>query len=102
MKFSASPAFQTDAARLPGEHYKLFRQAVFSYLLPASEAGAHKGEAPWPRRLRIHQVGGGIYSMTWSFAGPDGRATFTFDTDDAGQTVLVWRRIGGRAIYRRP
>ncbi len=102
MKYSATRAFRADAARLPGEHYKMFRHAVFSHLLPALAAGADKGEAAWPTRLRVHQVAAGIYSMTWSFAGPDGRATFHFATDEAGDTVLVWRRVGSHDIYRRP
>jgi len=43
----------------------------------------------------------GIWEMTWSFSGPDGRATFALITVD-GEVVLRWRRIGGHAIFRRP
>jgi len=43
----------------------------------------------------------GIWEMTWSFSGPDGRATFALINID-GEVVLRWRRIGGHAIFRRP
>jgi len=39
--------------------------------------------------------------MTWSFSGPDGRATFEFVTID-GQPGIRWRRIGCHDIYRSP
>lgn len=47
----------------------------------------------------------GIWEMTWSFSGPDGRATWEWATDTVeGATVPVvrWRRIGGHAIFRDP
>lgn len=43
----------------------------------------------------------GIWEMTWSFPGPDGRATFEFVTYDDGVRVR-WRRIGNHTIYRQP
>jgi hypothetical protein len=39
--------------------------------------------------------------MTWSFAGPDGRATFEWIRID-GQPGIRWRRIGGHAIFGEP
>jgi len=39
--------------------------------------------------------------MTWSFAGPDGRATFEFVKID-GKIAIRWRRIGGREVFSRP
>jgi hypothetical protein len=38
------------------------------------------------------------YSMTWSFAGPDGRALFRL-AEVAGETVVVWLRVGNHGIY---
>jgi len=64
-----------DLRRLPDEHHKLFVQAVPEILRPALDAGAHKGTEPLPRALRVHRIGAN-YSMTWSFAGPAGRAQF--------------------------
>jgi hypothetical protein len=39
--------------------------------------------------------------MTWSFSGPDGRATFEFVRiqDTLG---VRWRRIGSHAIFKEP
>jgi hypothetical protein len=39
--------------------------------------------------------------MTWSFAGPDGRATFELITID-GDLRCRWRRVGDHADFKRP
>ena len=70
------------------------------HFLPAIDSGSFTGVPPWPKRLRVHQLVGGVYSITWNFTGPDGRATF--DLDQTGDTVLVWRRIGTHDIYDHP
>ena len=62
--------FDLALAKLPGEHRRLFVDTVRSHLIPALAAGAHRGQAPWPKRLRVHKIGE-ICSLTWSFAGPD-------------------------------
>ena len=103
MKFDTAPAFVRDLKRLTPEHRQLFRDAVHHHFLPAVAAGSFTGQPPWPPRLRIHQLdGSSIYSLTWSFAGPDGRATFHLEKDDSGEPLLVWRRIGNHAIDDRP
>jgi hypothetical protein len=43
----------------------------------------------------------GVWEMTWSFAGPDGRATFEWVEVD-GELAIQWRRIGGHEILGRP
>ncbi|MFO7531790.1 MAG: hypothetical protein R6W93_04960 [Candidatus Limnocylindrales bacterium] len=43
----------------------------------------------------------GVWEMTWSFAGPDGRATFEWIEID-GERAIRWRRIGGHEIFGRP
>lgn len=103
MKYRTAAAFDRDFARLPVQHQQMFRTAVRDHLLPAIDAGSFTGDPPWPTRLRIHQLHGtDVYSLTWSFASPDGRATFHLTTDDAGDRVLVWRRTGTHRIYDRP
>jgi len=97
MKYVRTPGFLIDLRRLPEEHRKLFVQAVHETLRPALDAGAHKGAVPWPRVLRVHRIGTN-YSMTWSFAGPDGRALFRL-AEVAGETVVVWLRVGNHGIY---
>jgi hypothetical protein len=76
----------------------VFVHAVHALLVPALDAGAHTGAVPWPRALRIHRIGVN-YSMTWSFAGPDGRAMFRLEEID-GEPVLIWLRVGNHDIYR--
>ena len=71
MKYQTTAGFELALARLPREHRRLFAGAVRAHLIPALAAGAHRGEAPWPRRLRIHKIGE-TYSLTWSFAAPTG------------------------------
>ena len=39
--------------------------------------------------------------MTWSFASPDGRATFEIVTVD-GEQRIRWRRVGGHEVFRNP
>jgi hypothetical protein len=43
----------------------------------------------------------GIFEMTWSFASPDGRATFEILTID-GEARIRWRRIGDHGVFREP
>ena len=97
MKYVRTPGFLIDLRRLPEEHRKLFVRAVNEVLRPALDAGAHTGAVPWPRALRVHRIGVN-YSMTWSFAGPDGRALFLL-ADVAGETFVVWLRVGNHSIY---
>ena len=96
MKYVRTPRFLIDLRRLPEEHRELFVQAVHETLRPAPDAGAHKGAVPWLRVLRVHRIGAN-YSMTWSFAGP-GRALFRL-AEVAGETVVVWLRVGNHGIY---
>ncbi len=80
----------------------MFLKTLREHLLPAIEVGAFTGNPPWPPRLRVHRLAGtAIYSVTWSFAGPDGRATFHLESTDDGP-VLVWRRIGTHTSYDQP
>ncbi len=57
----------------------------------------------WPANLRIKPVqdASGVWEVTWSFSGPDGRATFEY-VDIDGELGLRWRRIGGHEIFNSP
>lgn len=57
----------------------------------------------WPASLRIKgvQAAPGVWEVTWSFSGPDGRATFEY-VDADGELAIRWRRIGGHDILRSP
>ena len=99
MKYQTTAGFDLALAKLPHEHRRLFVDAVRGYLIPALAAGAHRGEAPWPRRLRVHKIGE-VYSLTWSFAGPEGRALFTISPNSDDQPLLPWLAIGYHDIYQ--
>lgn len=69
----------------------------------AYERARGKWPPAWPATLRIRGVAAapGVFEMTWSFSGPDGRATFEV-VDLAGEPAIRWRRIGGHAIFHQP
>ena len=102
MKYRSASTFDRDFARLPSDHRQMFLKILREHFLPAIAAGSFTGMPPWPKRLRVHQLAGGLYSITWSFSCPDGRATFHLERTDDGETVLVWRRVGTHDIYDRP
>jgi hypothetical protein len=94
MKFVITPAFDADFAKLPTAHRRLFidRIAAFS---EGCDRWVADGPSPhpWPANLRIHQLTNTtVWSMTWHYRRPDGRATFEFVQVD-GRTIVRWRRI---------
>ena len=99
MRYQTTAGFDSALAKLPREHRRLFIDAVRGYLLAAIAGGAHRGDEPWPKRLRIHKIGE-VFSLTWSFSGPDGRALFTIGPDADGEPILRWLAIGYRDIYQ--
>jgi hypothetical protein len=79
----------------------MFQQALRSHFLPAIDAGAFAGSPPWPTRLRIHKLSNcEVYSLTWNFTSPDGRATFHLEKTNESEPILVWRRIGDHEASR--
>jgi hypothetical protein len=103
VKYRSLESFRADFSRLPAEHRATFLHALRTYFLPAIAAGSFAGTPPWPARLRVHRLSNSeIYSLTWNFSSPDGRATFHLDKTSQGEVMLVWRRIGDHGIYRNP
>jgi hypothetical protein len=103
VKYRSADSFRNDFRKLPGEQQRLFLQVLRKHFLPAVAAGSFAGSPSWPARLRIHRLANtDIYSLTWNFASPDGRATFHLDKSEDGDPLLVWRRIGDHGIYDRP
>ncbi len=103
MKWETTPAFDADLRRLSEDELKLLRKVVRDSFVSAAERRAANPAAPWPKSLRVKDVEGapGIWEMTWSFAGPDGRATFEWITID-GEQAVRWRRVGGHEILNDP
>jgi hypothetical protein len=67
-----------------------------------------KDPTSWPANLRVKAVvnAPGVFEMTWSFSGPDGRATWEWTTvvDEGGRRwpAVRWRRLGSHRILRKP
>lgn len=103
MKFERTAQFDSDFASLPREHQKQFRSTVADFNAACENYVSTRGSAPWPKRLRVRKMTSTdrIWEMTWSFASPDGRATFEFIKQDDEMRVR-WRRIGNHGIYRNP
>ncbi len=101
MKHLEGDAFLADWDRLTPRERGLFFAAVRAI----NEAFSRRqgGLPRWPARLRIRPMSGhpGIFEMPWSFAGPDGRATFEL-VDLEGEPAIKWRRIGGHDIFGNP
>lgn len=102
MKFDTEEEFVADYRRLTNEERALFRQVIRQI----NEAYAQRGNQQlprWPASLQVRRMSDtpGVWELTWSFSGPDGRATFALITVD-NEVVLKWRRIGDHGIFSRP
>lgn len=110
MRFTTTASFDRDLKRLKAEHKREFVAVVrdkFVAACDACDAWAAAQEARqafvWPKSLRVNELVNthGVMEMTWSFASPDGRATFAFTRDDKGW-VCVWRRVGDHDVFGKP
>jgi hypothetical protein len=103
VKFETTPAFDADYSRLKREHREAFRRVLKTKFIPACDALVVNPSAPWPKSLRVRSVQGaaGVLEMTWSFASPDGRATFELVT--VGEELRCrWRRSGDYSVFSSP
>lgn len=103
MKFETTPAFDSDYRRLKAERAAEFKKVVRENFAPACDVYAADPATPWPASLRVKSVAGatGVREMTWSFASPDGRATFELIT--VGKELRVrWRRVGDHGVFKNP
>lgn len=103
MRYQAAPSFLGDWERLSRSEQGTFLEVVRLRFIPACERFAADPSAPWPRSLRVKRVQGyvGVFELTWSFAGPGGRATFEF-IEVQGELAIRWRRIGSYEVFGRP
>lgn len=107
MKFRRTEAFKRDFKRIKEQHKAEFRRVVDEEFSPACDgwaaAVAARRSYVWPASLRVDELKGtaGIMEMTWSFASPDGRATFAL-VSEAGEWYCVWRRVGDHAVFDSP
>lgn len=103
MNFETTPAFDRDFRRLKREHAEAFKRVVREKFAPACQAFATAPATPWPASLRVKSVrsAAGVLEMTWSFASPDGQATFELVTV-GGELRCRWRRVGDHDVFTSP
>lgn len=102
MRYKRTDRFLAEFAKLNPHERALFLKAVADL----NDAYARRDDRPlpdWPAHLRVKAVqdSAGIMEMTWSFSGPDGRATFQF-VPLGGEVGIFWRRIGDHRIFKEP
>lgn len=107
MKFRRTDEFKRDFKRLKPEHQAAFRAVVRERFAPACDgwaaASAEHGAYVWPASLRVSELKNTqhIMEMTWSFASPDGRATFQLERLE-DEWFCIWRRVGDHAVFSSP
>lgn len=99
--------FKSDYRRLSEEDEERFRQAVRVFNEACDRFIATRDPSAWPASLRVKQVRGapGVWEMTWSFSGPDGRATWEWTSVTEGSVqrpAIRWRRIGDHRTLKDP
>ncbi|WP_298347655.1 hypothetical protein [Ferrimicrobium sp.] len=108
MRFERTDPFKADYRRLSEQERQLFRDAARQFNIACERFVETKGLATWPANLRVKPVvnAPGVFEMTWSFSGPDGRATWQWITlqDAKGEAVpaVRWRRLGSHRIFHQP
>jgi hypothetical protein len=101
VRYVELPRFRADYKALTENEKALFRLAVRE-MNEAYASRLGRIIPQWPASLRVKSVRGasGVL-MTWSFSGPDGRATFEI-VQIQGEPAIRWRRIGDHSIFREP
>lgn len=112
MRFELTDSARADIRRLSASDLAAFKDAARSFSVAADRHVAALGRGPagqsrWPASLRVKPVQGadGVVEMTWSFTGPDGRATWEWRTitlDGVPHPAVRWRRVGDHRILRDP
>lgn len=102
MKYVVLGSFKADYQRLSAAERALFKEVLPAFVEACDRYAADR-TSTWPSSLRVKSVerAPGVFEMTWSFSGPDGRATFEWIRLD-GDLAVRWRRIGGHRIFRAP
>ncbi len=93
--YELSTRFAREFAHLPREQRRAFRVAVEKLVDALEDTGE------LPRSLRVKRVQGTKDVWEMSYSG-DGRATFRYGGEQrAGETHVVWLRVGGHEILSR-
>ena len=102
MKYRVLPRFEADSTKLTAAERRVFKKAWAAFISAGREYEKKRDGYVWPKSLRVERLKGTpVMAMTWSFSGPDGRATFQLETVD-GELWVTWRRVGRHGIYFQP
>jgi hypothetical protein len=102
VRFERTDPFKADYKGLSAGSKELFRKAVRDFNLACDRFVETRDLSQWPGHLRVKALANapGVFELTWSFSGPDGRATWewTTVTDLQGwvHPGARWRRTGSR------
>jgi hypothetical protein len=94
--YDVTERFRRDWNQLSKDERKTFMQAVQEFVEDLASGRFRKG-------LRVRRVEGtdSVWEMTWE--GGNGRATFEYGSEiRPGERHVIWRRVGGHAIFRKP
>lgn len=108
MRFERTDSFKADYRRLSSQERDLVKESVAEF---ASACDRYRADnTAFPAKFRVKTVKGaqGVFEMTWSFSGPDGRATWEWTEVDVVESesghvrapTVRWRRIGSHKILR--
>jgi len=108
LRFERTDVFKADYRRLSNANKARFRSAAREFNQACDQFLVANDPSTWPAKLRVKSVANapGVFEMTWSFNGPDGRATWEWRTviDHKGEQhpAVLWRRLGDHKIFRSP
>ena len=113
MKYERTASFKGDYGRLKDGEKQLFREAVEQFNQACDRFAETNDPSAFPKSLQVASMANapGIFEMTWSFSGPDGRATWEWTRVESvdpstnqpvRERAVRWRRIGGHAIFESP
>jgi hypothetical protein len=104
LRFTRNRRFDADFRHLTPSERIAFRDAVRAFNAACDEFQHSKGASGWPASLRVKPMRSvpGVWEMTWSYSGPDGRATWEWITSESGEPTVRWRRVGNHSIFRDP
>jgi hypothetical protein len=107
MRWETTQRAHNDYKRLKDSEKKLFRVAVDEFNAACDRYIDTKGQSGGPAKLRVKPIEGarGVYEMTWSFSGPDGRATWEWTTTEVNgerAPAVRWRRIRDHSVFKEP
>jgi hypothetical protein len=105
VRFERTESFKADFRRLTKEEQAMFRTAALEFSAACDRRG--NSRAAFLAKFRTKNVEGakGVLEMTWSFAGPDRRATWEWTIvtlDDVTRPIVMWRRVDSHRIFSNP